>query len=68
MLTGFVEELEHDYKDLFRPASFSGFGSTEKDWLLALQAKLIISSHRDQNDDIDSEDDDDLMDISPDPD
>jgi hypothetical protein len=71
MLKGLVEELGHEYKDLFRAASFSRFDSTEKDWLLALQAKLILSSPShdggsSSEDSEDNEDVDSLMDISPD--
>jgi hypothetical protein len=34
MLKGLVEEPGHEYKDVFRAASFSAFDSVEKDYLL----------------------------------
>jgi hypothetical protein len=37
MLKGLVGELRHEYKDIFRAASFSVFGSVEKDCPLKLQ-------------------------------
>jgi hypothetical protein len=37
MLKGLVGELGHEYKDIFRAASFLAFGFVEKDGPLKLQ-------------------------------
>jgi hypothetical protein len=63
MLKGLVEELGHEYKDIFHAASFSAFEAVEKD-LLKLQAKLIISTQRNNEDDDDDDDDDQSSDDS----